>query len=432
MASDVQQSWRAYFGDPRLGALILAALENNRDLRIAAARVQEARAQFGVARADRLPGVNLGASASFSKTPGDLSATGVPLTGQQYTVGLSTISYELDFWGRLSSLSEAARDNLLATKAAQRVVQIALVADVALAYFGQLQLDEAVALSRTSVSTREQTLVLVGKGRDIGGADESEYQHNLAVLEATRAGLEALEYQRAVAANRLQFLVVKMPTDLPPPRGLTDQSLDVLAPAGLPAQVLVQRPDVMAAEYRLRAAHANVAAARAAFWPSILLTAGTGVASTALSGLFQAGSWSFQPALSLPLFDGGRTTSNSDLADARKEIAVAEYEKTIQTAFREVADLLAAQTAATGQLRAAQSQVSAQSWRLRAARARAEAGLAGAMEVLESQREMLLAEQNVLQARRQQLDTATQLYRALGGGAPFEQIAQASELRRRP
>ncbi|MBC7916702.1 MAG: efflux transporter outer membrane subunit [Rhodoferax sp.] len=411
--------WHSYFADPRLRILIAAALDNNRDLRIAMARVQEARAQYGYAKADRLPTINLGGSGSFSKTPGDIGATGSTISGERYDLSLSMISFEADLWGRLAGLSDAAKSNVLATQAAQKTVQIALIADVATAYFALLQLDETAALD-----TREQTAQLVAKGRDAGGVNEAEYQQSLGILESTRAASEALDYQRSVAFNRLQFLVGKMPANLPDGGTLAQQGLTVKLPAGLPGDVLLLRPDVIAAEYRLRAAHANVGAARAAFLPKILLTAGAGVASAGLSSLFNAGSWTFQPALSLPLFDGGRTASGRDLADARKEIAIAEYEKTIQLAFREVADLLAASSSTGRQLRAALAVESAQKFRFEMAVARAEVGLTSTLDVLDAQRELLAARQSTIQARRTQLDAAAQLYRALGGGQTETQLAQ--------
>lgn len=417
--------WRTFFPDARLQALIDAALENNRDMRIAVARVQEARAQYGFAKADRLPTVNLVGSGSFSNTPGNISATGTTLSNERYDLGLNVISFEADLWGRLSGLSDAAKSNVLATQAAQKTVQIALIADVASAYFTVLQLDEMGALSRAALETREQTQQLVTKGRDAGGVGEVEVQQLLGILESARAANETLDYQRTVATNRLNFLIGKMPATLPDGKSLEELSLTATLPDGLPGDVLLLRPDVIAAEYRLRAAHANVGAARAAFLPRILLTAGAGVASAGLSSLFAAGgSWTFQPTIAMPLFDGGRTASGRDLADARKEIAIAEYEKTIQLAFREVADLLAASNSTARQMRATLANERAQRYRLDAAVARAQAGLTSPMDVLDAQRDWLAACQTSIQVRRGQLDASAQLYRALGGGQAETQLAQ--------
>jgi multidrug efflux system outer membrane protein len=424
LSGAVNVHWRSFFADARLATLIEAALENNRDLRIAAARVQEARAQYGFAKAERLPTVNLVGSGSFSNTPGNISATGTTLSNERYDLGLSVISFEADLWGRLAGLSDAAKSNVLATQAAQKTVQIALVADVASAYFTLLQLDEMAALARAALETREQTQQLVIKGRDAGGVGEADVQHLLGILESTRAANEVLDYQRTVAANRLNFLVGKMPATLPDGKPLEALSLTAKLPEGLPGDVLLLRPDVIAAEYRLRAAHANVGAARAAFLPRILLTAGAGVASAGLSSLFAAGgSWTFQPAIAMPLFDGGRAASGRDLAEARKEIAIAEYEKTIQLAFREVADLLAASNSTARQMRATLANEGAQKFRLDMAVARAKVGLTSPMDVLDAQRDWLVARQTSIQIRRGQLDTAAQLYRALGGGQVETQLA---------
>ena len=425
-AAAAQVHWRSFFADPRLQALIAAALDNNRDLRIAAARVQEARAQYGVTAADRKPTVSVVGAGSFSKTPGDLSTNGAPIAGERYDLSLNLISFEADLWGRLSGQSDAAKSQVLASQAAQKTVQIALIADVASAYFALLQLDDMAQLARTTLATREQSLQLISRGRDAGGVPEAEVQLALSILESARSAFESLDYQRAVVANRLQFLVGQMPPTLPDGLPLVAQGASVQLPAGLPGDVLLLRPDVIAAEHRLRAAHANVGAARAAFLPRILLTAGAGVASAGLSSLFQAGSWTFQPAITMPLLDGGRTAANRDLAEARKEIAIAEYERTLQLAFREVADLLASSTANARQLRAAQVGENAQNYRLEVATARVATGLANQMEVLEAQRELLAARQTTLQLRRAQLDAAAQLYRALGGGQEQTQLAQAN------
>lgn len=422
-----QVHWRSFFADPRLQSLIAAALEHNRDLRIAVARVQEARAQYGVVNADRKPNVSLIGSGSFSKSPGDLNANGVPISGEHYDLSLAMVSFEADLWGRLSGLSEAAKSQVLATQAAQRTVQITLIADVASAYFALLQFEEMAGLAKSTLRSRELTLDLVTRGREAGGVPESEVQQAVAILESARSAFDSLEYQRAVAFNRLQFLVGDMPKDLPDGNPLGLQSASVRLPDGLPADVLLLRPDVMAAEYRLRAAHANVGAARAAFLPRILLTAGAGVASAGLSSLFQAGSWTFQPTVSMPLLDGGRTASGRDLAEARKDIAIAEYEKSLQQAFREVSDLLAASTSGQRQLRAALASESAQKYRLEAAVARNMAGLGSHMDVLDAEREMLAARQETLRVRRVQLDNAAQLYRALGGGAA-EQGSQMAQV----
>jgi outer membrane protein, multidrug efflux system len=397
--ADAQKThWRAFFTDPRLQALINAALENNRDLRIAVARVAEARAQYGMARAEKLPSVYWGPDVRTS---------------------IVSVSYELDFWGRVSGMSESARASVLASEESKRVVILSLVADVAGAYFTILQLDELIALTQTTVTLRQESLDLFSKGRDLGGIQEYEVQQASSILEATRSGLSSLEYQRAAASNRIRYLVGHAPDVLPPGRALDAQGLDADLAPGLPADVLLLRPDVMASEQRLRAAHANIGVARTAFFPKIMLTAGLGVASQGLSSVFNSGFWSLNPTAALPaIFDGGRTMAGVDVAEARKEVALAEYEKVIQQAFREVADLLFAKASIESQLRASLASTRAQEARLKIAQARYNAGFVTYLEVLDAQREVLAAQQGQIQLRRAQLESAAQLYKALGGGDP--------------
>ena len=412
--------WHDFFPDPRLQALIAAAFEHNRDMRIAAARVEEARALYGIARADRLPAVDATAGAASARTPGDLSFTGRPLTTHRYDVGFSMPSFELDFWGRVKSLDEAALAGYLASEQAQRSLRLALMAEVANAYLTLLEMEERAALARETVLSREQTRTMVARRREVGLAGDLDFLQADGALELARAEFENLKRQSAAAANALTLLVGRQPDNLPAGRTLSDQGIVADLAVELPSEVLLRRPDVLAAEQKLIAANANVGAARAAFLPRISLTAGVGTASSALSGLFDAGSgvWSFQPALRLPLFDAGRAAAGVDLAEARKVVAVAEYEKTIQQAFREVADLLAARTYLAEQLRSQQATEKTQAERLRLAQARYQAGISSYLEVLDTQRELFSVQQATVQTRRAWLTAAAQLYKALGGGEP--------------
>ena len=397
--------WRAYFTDPRLQSLITQALANNRDLRIAAGRVLEARAQFGIVKADALPLVNILGAGSVNRNTSALDVT------------ISSVSFELDFWGRIAGLSEAARSSYLATQEARRAVYISMIADVASAYFTGLQLDELIAIARSTVELRAQSAALIAKGRDLGGAHDYEFQQATGALESSRANLAAVEHQRTIAENLLNFLVGKVPDNLPPGLPLAAQGLDAALAPGLPAEVLLMRPDVMASEQRLLAAHANIGAARAAFLPKVLLTAGLGLAGPGLASLFKAGAWAFQPVISMPLFDGGRAAAAIDVAEARKVIAVAEYERTIQLAFREVADQLSARQSLSRQLQATAENTRAQERRLQIAQARFDVGLVGYLDVLDGQRELVAAQQAIAVTRRAQLESAVQLYKALGGGS---------------
>ena len=412
--------WRDYFPDPRLQALIAAALQNNRDLRIATARIAEARAQYGIQQADRLPNVNLGAARNASLTPASASVTGTALQTQRYDVGVSLVSFELDFWGRVGSLNAAARNSFLATEAAQRAFRLSLIADVANAYLSLLELSERTRLAAATVRARAETRDLLMRRRELGVSSGLELLQAEGAYQSALAERANLERQQAAAENLLDLLLgqpVAGIKDLPDGLNLAGQGITPDLIAGLPAEVLLKRPDVLAAEHRLIAANANIGAARAAFLPRITLTGSGGTASRTLAGLFDAGSgaWSFQPALSMPLFDAGRTSANVDIAEARKVIAVAEYERTIQQAFREVADLLNARDKIAEQLAAQADYAQVQNQRLHLVEARYQAGIANHLEVLDAQREAFAAEQGATQVRRLSLGVATQLYKALAG-----------------
>ena len=413
--------WPDYFTEPRLQALIRAALENNRDLRIATARIAEARAQYGIQQADRLPNVNVTAGRNASLTPAGASAfTSNAMHTQRYDVSLALLSFELDFWGRVASLSEAAKAGYLATEAAQRAFRLSLIADVANASLSLQELRERTELAAETARTRGEYRDLTARRRDLGVASELDFLQTDGAYQAALAERASLERQQAAAANLLDLLVgqpVAQIENLPAARKLATHDLHNGLRAGLPAEVLLQRPDVLAAEQKLIAANANIGAARAAFLPRITLTGSVGTASRTLGGLFDAGSgaWSFQPALTLPLFDAGRNSANADVAEARKIIAVAEYEKTIQQAFREVADLLNAREKLAEQLAAQLANADAQSQLLKLVEARYKAGIANHLEVLDAQRESFAAQQGALQVRRTLLSADAQLYKALAG-----------------
>ncbi|MDH5265527.1 MAG: efflux transporter outer membrane subunit [Betaproteobacteria bacterium] len=410
--------WRQFFADPRLQALVETALGNNRDLRIAVARVEEARALHGIVRADRLPTINAAATGVAVRTPADLSATGAESTARRYDVSFAVTSFELDFWGRVASLDGAALAAYLATDEARESFRLTLIADVANAYFLLQEMEERIALSRAAVESRKENLGLVSRRRDAGLANDLDYLSALGAYEAARADAASLERSRAAAANALTLLVGATPANLPPRRRLTERDVVPDLAASVPSEALLNRPDVRAAEHRLVAANANIGAARAAFLPRIGISLAAGTASRSVSGLFDAGSgaWSFAPSLVMPLFDAGRNQSSLELAGARKVIAVADYERTIQQAFREVADLLSARDALAEQIRAQEAAERAQNQRLRIAEARYGAGVSNYIEVLDAQRDSYIVSQLTVQARRVQLATAALLYKALGGG----------------
>jgi len=412
-------SWQQMLPGPRLQALVKAALEHNRDMRIAVARVEEARALYGIARADRLPTLNVNASAAATHVPGDLSATGAEQTMRRYDVNLGVTAFELDFWGRVKSLSAAAKASYLATEQAREVFRLSLIADVANAYLTVQELQERAALARATIETRKESRFLVQKRRDVGLAGDLDFLAADGAYETARAQLADLERSRTQAENALTLLVGAEPANLPPAQRLSDQGIPLDIAVAVPSEALLTRPDIRAAEQKLIAANANIGAARAAFLPRVGLSLALGTAGSSLSGLFDSGSgaWSFTPNLVQPLFDSGRTKASVDLAEVRKVIAVAEYEKSIQQAFREVADLLAARDKLAEQLKAQQAAEKSQNERLRLVEARYKAGASSYLEVLDAQRDAFSAQQGTVQVRRALLASGAQLYKALGGWA---------------
>ncbi len=409
--------WASFFPDERLRALIKLALEHNRDLRIATARVAEAQALYGIQRADRLPTVNVGASLARSRTPADLSSTGAAVIGQRADVNVGLSSFELDFWGRVASLSEAAKASYLATEQAERAFRLSLVSSVADAYLALNEAQERLVLAQSALETRAQTRGLVDRRRQAGLAGDLDYLQADAAFEGARAEVAALLRQQSAARNYLRALVGTEPKDLPAGKTLAEQAISLEQQADVPSQVLVRRPDVLAAEQRLLAANANIGAARAAFFPRIALTASAGTASREIDGLFKSGSdaWSFTPSISLPIFDYGRNSSNLDLATVRKNIAIADYERTVQQAFREVADLLVSRDQLAEQLKAVEAQERSQKRAADIAEARYRQGVGSFLEVLDAQRQLFTVQQSLIQVRRAMWSAAAQLYKALGG-----------------
>jgi multidrug efflux system outer membrane protein len=410
--------WREFFPDKRLQALIATALNENRDLRIAALRIEEARAQYNIQSADRLPNVNAEVIGSRSRTPGSVFPTGAPLVSSYYQVGLNLAAFELDFFGRVRSLTDAALAQYLATAEARQAVQISLVAEVAKAYLAERAFAEQQDLAQKTLESRQAGYKLAKRRFDVGALSALDLSLNETLVQSARASLATLARQRAQALNVLTLLAGRPLTDLPPPQSLSTQNIVTEIPAGLPSDLLERRPDLRAAEQRLKAANANIGAARAAFFPRISLTAGIGTASNELSGLFGSGSgtWSFVPQLLLPIFDAGRNRAVLDLAQVRSNIAVADYERTIQVAFREVADALVARATLDEQVDAQRAVQAAQAERLRLSDLRYQSGVASSLDVLDAQRELFTAQQSLVQTRLLRLTNAIDLYRSLGGG----------------
>ncbi len=411
VASDLD--WQSFFGDERLKRLIGVALANNRDLRIAALNIEQARALYDVRRADAWPTVGLGASGSRgpSTTTGGITSV--------YTVGLAVTGYELDFFGRVRSLSDVALAQYLATDEARKTAQISLVSQVAITYLSLLADDQLLEVTRQTLATREESFKLTKLKFDNGAASELDFRQAESLLEGARVTFAQTTRQRALDENALVLLLgQQVPADLPAGLPLIDQHVVADLPAGVPSEVLTRRPDVRAAEQQLVGANANIGAARAAFFPKITLTGSVGTASTELSGLFKSGSaaWSFAPQLLLPIFDAGRNSANLASAKVGRDIAVAQYERAIQTAFREVSDALAGRATLGEQLRAQTAQTRAEEVRFKLADLRYRNGASSYLDVLDAQRALFTAQQALVQTQAQQVQNLVTVYKVLGGG----------------
>lgn len=411
-AADI--GWRDFFTNPELQAAIALALDNNRDLRTAALRIEEARALYGIQRADQLPTVNATGGVSSSRQ----LFRGQPFEATVYQVGLGMTAFELDFFGRVKNLSDAALAQFFATEEARRSAQIALVGEVAKAWLAERALAEQVLIAERTLKARQSSFDLVKQRFDAGVANALELRQSETLVQSARVSSLALQRQHAQSVNALTLLTGSK--EKLPAQGATLSAQVITADigAGLPSDLLASRPDIRAAEQRLRANQANIAAARAAFFPRISLTAAVGLASPQLSRLFDTGArtWNFAPALSLPIFDSGRNQAGLSLAEVRANIAVADYEKAIQVAFREVADALEARATLGSEIEAQEAVRSAQASRLELAQARYRNGVSNYLDVLDAERELYTAEQQLLQTRLLKLTNAVDLYRSLGGG----------------
>jgi NodT family efflux transporter outer membrane factor (OMF) lipoprotein len=407
-ASDLR--WESFFADENLRRLIATALRNNRDLRVAVLNIEQARAQHDIRSADRLPTVN--ATVAGSRAP---TASGG--TSKTYTAGLAVTEWEIDFFGRVASLSEAALAQYFATEEGRKAAQISLVATVANTWLSLIADEELLALTRQTLSTREESLRLTKLRFDSGASSELDFRQAQSLYESAKVTLAQAQRQRALDFNTLTLLLGEPVPDFPLTVTTAAVTLPDL-PAGTPSDVLVRRPDVRQAEQQLIAANASIGAARAAFFPRITLTAGIGTASSELSGLFKGGSWGFTaaPQLLLPIFDAGRNQAGLRSANVSRDIAIAQYERAVQAAFREVSDALAGRATLVEQLQAQRNVAEAEAVRFRLSEMRYNGGVASYLDLLDAQRSLFAARQAEIQTRLAQLQNQVLLYRALGGG----------------
>ena len=408
-------AWQDFISDASLRELIRLALLNNRDLRVAVLNMEQVRASYQIRRADQFPTLNLAATGLRQPaTDGSGAITSL------YTAGLAMASWEIDFFGRVASLKEAALAQYLASDEARKAAQTSLIATVANTWLSLQTNDELLALTQRTLATREDSLRLTKLRLDNGASSALDFRQAESLTAVARATLAQQQRLRALDLNALTLLVGQ-----PLPDALIATHADAAAPAfrevpaGLPSDLLMRRPDIRQAEQQLIAANASIGAARAAFFPRISLTASAGTASNELSGLFKGGAWGWTlaPQALLPIFDAGRNQANLSSANVGRDIAVAQYEKAIQTAFREVADALAGRATLGEQLAAQQQQLDAEADRFRLADLRYRNGFASYLELLDAQRSLFAAQQGVAQTRLAYLQNQVVLYKSLGGGA---------------
>ena len=329
------------------------------------------------------------------------------------------MAWEVDFWGRVRNLKDAALEQFLSSDAARRAATLSLIAQVADGYLSLRELDERIVIARDTIKTRQESFRIFTRRFEVGTTTRLDVAQVETLLTQAQALGAQLEQARAAQAHALTLLVGTQPARLSERSNLNDNALLPDVPVGLPSDLLQQRPDIVAAEHRLKAANANIGAARAAFFPNITLTGFFGGASSDLNNLFESGTktWLFWPQLVLPIFDAGRRSANVDLAEVRRDAAVADYERTIQGAFRDVADALSAQHWLAERLAIERRALAAQQVRARLAQMRYDRGTATFLEVLDAQRDLLSTEQTVVQVRRALLSSRVSLYAALGGGS---------------
>lgn len=435
-ANAADLGWRTMFGDRRLQRLIELALDNNRDLRVAALNVQAAEAQYGIQRSARLPSIGAGASFTRQRTPANADMNPpVPESMQtQYGVNVGISAFEIDLFGRVKSLSDAGFARYLATDHGRRAVQISLVGAVANAYFAERLAQEQRALSERTLSDWHQSLDLARRLKladQASGVDIAQAEGQVA---SATADLEARSRAVEQARNALRLLIgTELPKDLPEPLSLERQPVLTQLPAGLPSELLYRRPDIQQAEQNLVAANADIGAARAAFFPRLSLTSTIGFLSPGLGNLFAGDhrTWAFAPQVTVPIFEGGRLRAELRLAEVRKSSAVAEYERAIQAAFREVADGLAGRETFSRQIDAQAKVVRSAERRTDLVNLRYRAGIEDRLELLDSQRQLYASRQALLDLRNAELGNAVALYKALGGGLVDTDVVPADSVANR-
>ncbi len=412
-------AWRDVLRDARLQRLVDLALTDSRDLRLAVLDAEEARAQLRIRRADQFPQLDANVGMTRGRSSQNSAQGADARTQSQYSAGLALTAFELDLFGRLRAQSRSAFEAWLAAEEGRNAARIVVISTVAEAYLAERAADERLELTQSTLEDWRASLSLARQLREAGQSNGLEVAQAEGQVRSAEADLEAALRARQVAVNALVLAVgAPLPTDLPAPMQLADRPVQTELPAGVPADLLERRPDVRQAEHQLAAANADVAAARAAFFPRLSLTGLLGVASGDLGDLFSSDSntWSFTPQITVPIFQAGRLKGALDVAEIRNDRAVVIYEKTLQTAFREVADGLAARSTFQRQIEAQNSSVLAAERRAALSDLRFRAGLDSRLELLDAQRQLYASRLILVDLRAAQAGASVQLYRALGGG----------------
>jgi multidrug efflux system outer membrane protein len=411
------RGWRDFFRDEKMKEVISIALENNRDLRLAALNVERTRALYGIQRGELFPSLTGSGDANIQRIPADLSSTGRAKTAEQYSLSMGFAAWEIDFFGRIRSLEERALEEFLATEQAHRGAKVLLVSSVASAYLNLAADRENLMLAKKTLEAQQEAYGLIKRRYELGLVSELDLNRAQTQLDSAKADIWRFTQLAAQSENALSLLL-----GAPLPERLSAGELSSVTPseelsAGTSSEILLKRPDIIAAEHRLRAAYANIGAARAALFPRISLTASAGTASADLSGLFESGSgtWLFVPQVTIPIFDS-RLWAAYDVTKFEREIALTQYEKAIQTAFREVSDALALKGTVDKQLSAQQSLVDAVERTYKLSRLRYEKGLDSYLGVLDAQRSLYSARQGLVALRLARLLSQVRLYSVLGGG----------------
>lgn len=410
--------WKHFFADPALLQLLQQALSHNRDLLIATQHIEEARALYGIRSADQLPAISAGLTMLQLHLSSGLPMGNADFDSTQYAASLALSSWELDFWGRIRNLKAAALETYLSQVDARRAAELSLTAQVANTYLLERDLDERIDIARQTLASRETTWHIMQRRNEVGSISRLDVSQARSLYDQARAGLALLEQQKKRAHNALTLLAGMPLPEISVPLSAIENHFIAPTARDISSEVLLDRPDVQAAEHRLKAAHADIGVARAAFFPRITLFGTVGSSSSALDGLFSPDTrtWLFVPSLTQPLFDNGRNQAGLDLANARHNLAVADYERTIQTAFREVADALADRQWLNRQIDAQQAIVLDQTEQVRLARLRYEHGMSSFLDVLDAERSLFAARQTLVETRRALLSASVSLYAALGGG----------------